>query len=398
MTSVPPLLRLPAGLTTTLAPLLLAVTSLATAALGQGNPPDLSQLRAEIERIRADEFGPGSRPATTRRVTTRSGLVATTAASVKTVKVDCNKNQTIQKALETKADELIIEIEGLCVEDVEIHRARVTLLGQDPAVDGIRATAGSDDPRQSALHIRNARRVRLENLRFEGSSWNGVRVTNSFDGIDFVNVVLTDNTVRGLTLIDSTATMIDSSITGNGDPVVGSGSGAYSFGSSIFVCERCTILDNPSATQGTALIVDQGEATVRESTVGGRTGIRTVGSAQASLRDSSVDAVTALFATESSNLVVANSATQGQLLAAGTSHLELFDSIHTGTDPSFAFDDAYVWTNGSIDGTMTLLDFARARLVNGADLGGVACIDAAQAVCSFGAAVGFSSCGGCAAP
>lgn len=378
--------------------LVLALPTVASTGLAQPNQPDTELLRLEIEQMRTDGLIPDLHRAGLDRRSSRGALVQAAFGMTRTVRVDCGKNQSVQKALDTKADELIIEIEGICVEDVEIARDRVTLLGQDPTADGIRATAGSDDPRQSALLVRDARRVRVENLRFEGSSWNGVRINNSFDGIDLVNVVMTDNGVRGLTLIDSAVTVSDALITGNGDPSVSSGSGVYSFGSSILICDRCTIRDNPELGQGSAAIIDQGEALFRESSLGGSNGLRTAGSGQATFEDGSIDAGTALFATESSSIVTVNSTTAGRILAVHTSRLQLAGSTHTAATPTIAFHDAFLDVSGSIDTTVTMVDFARARLSGGADVVGVTCTNAAQAVCSFGSVVGASSCGGCPVP
>ena len=68
--------------------------------------------------------------------------------SAKTAKVDCFKGKSINAVLKAhkNVDELIIEIDGICDEDVLVQRDNVTLLGinldgsGDPT-DGIRAVS-----------------------------------------------------------------------------------------------------------------------------------------------------------------------------------------------------------------------------------------------------------------
>jgi hypothetical protein len=66
------------------------------------------------------------------------GLVAEagSAPGVKTIRVDCNRGDSINQALADKADGLIIEVQGTCQEDVVVARDDVTLLGlgSDPTV------------------------------------------------------------------------------------------------------------------------------------------------------------------------------------------------------------------------------------------------------------------------
>ncbi len=58
------------------------------------------------------------------------------------VRVDCGKGQSINRALAAKAEELTIEIRGLCHESVIVSRDRVTLRGSDADVAGIAAPPG----------------------------------------------------------------------------------------------------------------------------------------------------------------------------------------------------------------------------------------------------------------
>lgn len=105
--------------------------------------------------------------------------VNATAIKPKTVKVNCTKSQSITGALNdpanVTADALIIEISGVCKENVTINRDRVTLRGHDPAIDGIESR--TEDPGGGltpAVVVWRADDVVVENLTLRGGmSTNG---------------------------------------------------------------------------------------------------------------------------------------------------------------------------------------------------------------------------------
>ena len=59
----------------------------------------------------------------------------------RTIRVDCTKGQSIQAAIDKNAGSIIVEIRGICSENVLIDGREVTLRGSDPTVDGIRGVA-----------------------------------------------------------------------------------------------------------------------------------------------------------------------------------------------------------------------------------------------------------------
>lgn len=81
----------------------------------------------------------------------------------KTVTVDCSKGKTIANALQAAAESLVIEIRGICDEDVYLNRSDVTLRGSDPNVDGIRGVKPADVP-GGVLTVERANNVVIENL------------------------------------------------------------------------------------------------------------------------------------------------------------------------------------------------------------------------------------------
>jgi len=145
----------------------------------------------------------------------------------KTVKVDCFKGKSINAVLNAhkNADELIIEIDGICKEDVLVQRDNVTLIGINPEVapglpaDGMEAD--STDPNAPpnfgvALWIRDAANVTVESLRIFGAARHGLRITNSRPLIFVRNCRVEGNPDRGLSLVDSRVKVRDTTLTGNG--------------------------------------------------------------------------------------------------------------------------------------------------------------------------------------
>ena len=94
---------------------------------------------------------------------TAIGAMPTASAQSNTFAVDCNRGQTIARALELgdfrKA--VVINVRGTCREFVTITRANVTLRG-DPAAEIVAPDNGRD------LLTVSADRVTLENLTLTG--------------------------------------------------------------------------------------------------------------------------------------------------------------------------------------------------------------------------------------
>ena len=90
-------------------------------------------------------------------------------ASAGTLKVNCHKGESVNKALAKDPDaaSLVVEISGLCKENVVVTRDRVTLRGADPATDGIQA-AGNTEQTDAAVWVRGAQLVVVENLKLTG--------------------------------------------------------------------------------------------------------------------------------------------------------------------------------------------------------------------------------------
>ena len=165
---------------------------------------------------------------------------------VRTVKVDCSRGKSINKALRKykNADELIIEIDGICDEDVLVQRDNVTLLGINldgagEPEDGIRAVSTDAGPPTfgATLFIRDALNVTVENLILTGGGL-GLRVVDSGNPgptpILVKNCRLENNTFSGLSLGRANVEFEDTVI-------IGGSMSATLINMSNFSCEKCSI-------------------------------------------------------------------------------------------------------------------------------------------------------------
>lgn len=114
----------------------------------------------------------------------------------KTVFVDCASGESIAQALAKAAETLIVEITGICDEEIVIARDGVTLRGADPLSDGIRGLAGGGN----VVAIRRARDVRIENLAILDGARDGVAILSS-DGVFVVNSRIVGHARHGVSSI-----------------------------------------------------------------------------------------------------------------------------------------------------------------------------------------------------
>ena len=121
----------------------------------------------------------------------------------KTVVVDCDKGDSINDALEEKAEELIVEISGTCQEDGVIERNNVTLRGVTPGATVVAASS-------AAIFLDRVSRVSLENLSVQGGTEEaGVLVWQS-TGISVSDLVVEEGGSKGMTVVGSTVIFSDS--------------------------------------------------------------------------------------------------------------------------------------------------------------------------------------------
>lgn len=119
------------------------------------------------------------------------------ATTPKTVIVDCTKGDSLQKAIDSAQDDTVIEVRGLCNENVQIHRKRLTLHGLDPATDGVRGTAPVP-PAVAALHVWYSVGVHVENLSFSDTSPGGVGLAAGYSTVTAHNCRMAGSSSNGV--------------------------------------------------------------------------------------------------------------------------------------------------------------------------------------------------------
>ena len=120
---------------------------------------------------------------------------AAAAKGVKTVVVDCaKKNSSISDALAKNSGPLVIEIHGICKENVLIERNDLTLRGADPARDGIQGVTANPQP--AALKLSYANRILLENMFVADSPDIGVAAW--FSTLEMRNCRIANNGSNGI--------------------------------------------------------------------------------------------------------------------------------------------------------------------------------------------------------
>lgn len=166
-------------------------------------------------------------------VTVVSLLIAAPGTAAKPGTVNCDKNDSLAKALASgagSAETLVINVVGTCYESVTINRDRVRIVGDgNTTIVGRIRVFGSDNVQfaslaitgtDNGLTIRNSR-VRLIDVRITGNEGVGIDLDESAS-IQMNGGEVSDNAGTGVSLTGSYARFSDTQVTGNS----GSGIGA----------------------------------------------------------------------------------------------------------------------------------------------------------------------------
>ena len=315
----------------------------------------------------------------------------------KTVTVDCTKGQSINAALEANVGEedLVIEIDGICVEDVLIRRDRLTLKGDDPDLDGVEAatTDFTVAPRGAAVAIRDATLVFLEQLKFRGGVGNGVRVTNARRFIRIVDCIFEDNGFAGLVVVDAEVFVANTTITGP--------SGIAVSESGLLTCRDC-IVD----VSGTALSVNHySSAIVLDSSLTGGNGVSAIRSSTVQLFDTDTSGANlSLLSDAGASVFVTRGTLEGRFAALEKSQISLrgVDQAPLGlNERNVVRGDSYleVSRNGTLFsslGDTNVRDFGKGILFSGSSVEDLSCGAGSDVICRGGEALVSSSCAGCA--
>ena len=201
------------------------------------------------------------------------------------VQVDCTKknpksiNEQITKKPSSLEQQLIIEIVGMCVESVDIHRRdNIVLRGSDPLIDGISAVSGD------TLDIRYSSNITVENLKITGSPARGIVVGDS-GIVTLMNTRVEGNGGFGLRAFRALVVADLLVVTGNGGGGVGMGGSTPSR----LVCFTCTIEENPAVGSGVALrVVRASSAVLVDGVLEGQIGVQSSTAGHVDLFDTMV--------------------------------------------------------------------------------------------------------------
>jgi hypothetical protein len=262
----------------------------------------------------------------------------------------------------------------MCHEDVRIRRDHVTLIGADSNVDGIEAV-DTVDIRGAAVYVRDARMVRLENLKLTGGVTSGLRVVSSDTQTLVKNCRLEGNGRDGITAAWSVV-IIEDSVMSNQPR------GATVGLASQFACTRCT-MENVN----TGLLASVG--------------------AEVYFSDSTITANSdSLQVFEGANVFVSDSALSGRVNLGWQTVLTLTNVVQTAIPYNNAnlvdVDSTLVLEGGSsLLGPLNLRTFSKVRLESDSAIDGdLTCESGAIASCVNPEKVtgGIQDCGLCVKP
>jgi hypothetical protein len=305
-------------------------------------------------------------------------------ARPRTVRVDCARGERIHNALQREARELLVEIRGLCVEDVLVERDNVTLRGSDAAVDGIQST----DSGRAALTVRRSRAVRAENLTLVGAAALSVD-----DGRLDVSACHINGHGSPAALVNA------ASFVGFEDTDLSADHGAALWVlASTAVCRRCHVagLRDPYA-----VLIEGSVVSFDDSDVSG--GVFAEHASNLSLSSCALAGTPDALAVGVDGAALLNQGTlEGAFQVAG-GHLTAFSVRQTANPGQNRISSAgyvelvtgFSHPPNSLLGTTSLERFGRLVATDGAALGSLSCASGADAWCDASVTKDSSSCTSC---
>ena len=185
------------------------------------------------------------------------------ATGDKPITVDCARKDRIQQAIDQNPGGTVIEIRGLCIENVRIDHKEVTLRGANPATDGIRSLTTTP-----ALTITDSDNVVIEHLSLSDNPGTAIQMSES--SVLLEDCVINGNNAEaagGLSAIHATShTFVRA-----GHLTVSNNQrrGVTVQRSASFFCVGCDFANNT----GVAAAANDGVLALLRSTVTGRNGI-----------------------------------------------------------------------------------------------------------------------------
>jgi hypothetical protein len=335
-----------------------------------------------------------------------TSAVVTNPPPTLTVNVDCGSGDTVAEALAQPADQLTIEISGICTENVVVSRNHVTLRGTDPLADGIHAEDGVSFPTPYALEVDGVQRatMRIRNLQLAGAPGSyplGVYHSR----VNVKNCRLQNGSHFGAWLSDSLALFTDTVITGNAD-------GGVNFGGGYFRCTRCTIENNGEGGWGIRSFPG-GEFDLIDSTVEGYRAVYMQGGALRVTGSSSIEGIPgadgeglAIEATENATIKLNGASVTGPMNVV-LSDLILDEATTHSIPVEFMEDNEvsgnrgiYVAGASTLAGNLGLSALAKGFFESGTSLAGnLECVGGSDAWCEDSSVIsGTSNCAQCVKP
>lgn len=197
-----------------------------------------------------------------------------TAAATKTIDVDCTKGDSVQEAIDKNSGTIVVEVRGVCVENVRVENRNVTLHGLSAANDGLQSP--NTFP---ALVVNDSDDTRIENLSLSNNPGTALQLFESF--VAMVNCVANNNNTvtgpGGNAIQATTHSFLDATnltMANNNRNCVLTNRGAS------FFCHGCDFTSNigwaATATNGTLL-------SLLRSTVTQRLGVRAINNSYADI-------------------------------------------------------------------------------------------------------------------
>lgn len=330
------------------------------------------------------------------------------AVPVVTEKINCNKGESINKALAKSRGgaSLVLEISGVCHENVVITSDRVTLRGADPAADGIAAVENAEFV-DAAVWVKGAHLVALENLKLTGG-FGGLLATDvSTPRLRVTNCRLEGNRV-GM-LAQASIVEANNSVFGPNDGV-----NAEVFLGSRLACLNCTLADPqasaPPGANRNNVIVSASRLVLNQSTLtsGGIQSDQAFVIASDSTIEAAAPNLPVLGTTGGSTVSLTRVHLTGQLVINQNTTAQLFGVTQSGSMSNQANHNTFVRVASAPSptgpvasdvGPFNLNDFSNLALLDASKVAGLNCNSGSNAFCSNPANVsGTSNCGLCPKP
>jgi hypothetical protein len=185
------------------------------------------------------------------------------SALAKTFKLDCNKKSELQKTIDASANGDLIEITGICMENIRIADKTLTLIGADsPGPHGIEGIAARTD----GIRIENSPGTHLEGLQINNPHSTGVRIKFS-QNVSMTDCDVSDSGggratgiyVQQISFLNGTRLRLDRNLRG-----------LVAYMQSEFWCRECDLNDN---NYNAAYSSNDSTVTLLDSVVTGLKGI-----------------------------------------------------------------------------------------------------------------------------